>query len=175
MKKLFLIGMILGSVAQATSSISSSGSKKRDLVQSIEAVLERGRHDMQIVQAGSGDSMVRAYIEHKYQDDRNVFKNYRFVSNANDTVVDQEVAGTLDRARVLPIVEDSLSRWSQATGSDLSSKSLPMFSSLLKMKNLEFGFDGFEQNGCAAPTEFLLILDKSTGEVDGIDLNPCEE
>ena len=38
-----------------------------------------------------------------------------------------------------------------------------------------YGYDASEQNGCAAPTPYLLILDPKSKIVYGIDLFPCHE
>ena len=45
----------------------------------------------------------------------------------------------------------------------------------LVLRGAVFGFDGWEQNGCAAPTYLLLVLDTATPFVYAIDLNPCDE
>jgi len=38
-----------------------------------------------------------------------------------------------------------------------------------------FAFDGFGQNGCAAPTSYLIVLDVKGKAGYGVDLNPCSE
>ena len=38
-----------------------------------------------------------------------------------------------------------------------------------------FGFDGYEQNACAASMSYLLVIDPKNQRGYGIDLNPCEE
>jgi len=38
-----------------------------------------------------------------------------------------------------------------------------------------YGYDAGEQNGCASPTPYLLILNPKTKTVYGINLYPCQE
>lgn len=45
----------------------------------------------------------------------------------------------------------------------------------LAAQGFDLAFDGWAQNGCAAPTAKLLILDAASGGVRGIDVTPCRE
>ncbi|MBI3017637.1 MAG: hypothetical protein HYY62_06565 [Deltaproteobacteria bacterium] len=46
---------------------------------------------------------------------------------------------------------------------------------LLILSGAEFGFDAHAQNGCAAATPYLLILDTKLQKVYGIDLHHCTQ
>ena len=38
-----------------------------------------------------------------------------------------------------------------------------------------FGYDAGQESGCAAPTDFLLVIDPKGKKVYTIELTPCDE
>lgn len=114
-------------------------------------------------------SMVKQYIFAKNAGDKELAQGYRWVSNSSKLTSDEQVAGTL-------LYRSAKSEFKGIEG--LSEKQATFAQELItEIHNLggSFGFDGFEQNGCAAPTFFLLILDVEGKKVYGIDLSPCTE
>lgn len=45
----------------------------------------------------------------------------------------------------------------------------------LALRGFALAFDGWAQNGCAAPTAKLLVVDPESGGVRGVDVTPCRE
>lgn len=134
----------------------------QSLVSHIQKTLAEGRHDSGQTKSSDPLEMVKEYIAKKYEYDTEIFKGYRFVKDATSLTVDEPVAGLLKTSAVLHEVRSG--EGTEAVEAD--------FKALLKTQAV-FGFDGFEQNACAAPTPFLLVLDPANKTVYGIDLSPC--
>jgi hypothetical protein len=143
---------------------------KDALVLEMKASLESGRHDFYKIESSTPLDMVRAYIVKKYEGDEDLSAQYVFKDEARDLEEDVEVAGVLDREVALKVIDANLS-----DESPLRSKILENFDRLAAMEGVRLGFDAFAQNGCAAPTPFVLVIDTRGGEIDGIDLYPCAE
>lgn len=128
----------------------------------------RGNHTSVHVDAQDNDlELVKEYIMNALGGDTKEI--FRFVENWNKPlVVDTPIAGTLTTERAsTEIMESKVGTLKEAKVNSLVKK--------LIQAGAKFGFDGFEQNGCAAPTPFILIIDAESEMVYGVDLNPCSE
>lgn len=137
-----------------------------------------GRDDDYHVTGATPLDMVKSYVAAKYADDPDLRDGYTYQENAAALSEDEQVAGTLTNEVAIAQALDSVKGW-YSDEDDAASKA-----HLAKVKAAldaivkaggTFGFDGFEQNGCAAPTAFLLVLDAKSQMVYGVDLNPCQE
>jgi hypothetical protein len=138
----------------------------------IKDILTSGRHDFARAKAtASGDPMdlVKLSIKHRSEDDPDALKGYKFESSMSRYPQDEQVAGLFSSPAVA--VDQAVAMFKD----DPSQKDLKGHLETLKDLGVVFGTDGFEQNGCAAPTPYLLVIDTVGKTVDGIDLGPCEE
>ena len=126
---------------------------------------------------------VKAYIRAKYRDDTEIGDAYTFVDKGDTLVEDQTIAGTLETETALKLVDAAIASYydgydktadPDATAKARRAKVRELLEIIAKQGGT-FGFDGFEQSGCAAPTPWLLVIDRSHETVYGIDLNPCRE
>ena len=90
--------------------------------------------------------------------------------------MDQMQAGTLQPHSAFSMVQTSIDEY---MNDELDKKAIKeqAHTVLTRLHDFKviFGFDGFQQNGCAAPTPYLLVLDQNSKTVYGINLFPCEE
>jgi hypothetical protein len=114
--------------------------------------------------------LLNHYLDSKYKNDPDLRSYFLILKDSKKWTFDNFVAGTWPQKDVVTRIDEVLPE-KQKNRDEI----LKLFSKLLENPNLQFGYDGFEQNGCAAPTAFLLILDNLKGRVDGIDLVPCQE
>ena len=147
-------------------------------VDALEEIFSPGaRNDSFGVSSSTPITMVHQYIEKKYEADA---AGYKFVSDADSLTSDEQVAGTLKSAAAHDAVLDAFDGWmadsleNPEEAPALRQKAEKLIDGLIDA-GAAFGFDGFEQNGCAAPTAFLLVLDPKEKTVYGVDLNPCIE
>lgn len=126
---------------------------------------------------------VKAYIKAKYADDEEIGNEYKYVDNGDALVEDEAVAGTLAADTALKLADEVIGNYydgydetndPDATAKARHAKVKELLETVVKQGGT-FGFDGFEQSGCAAPTPWLLIIDKKHKTVYGVDLNPCSE
>lgn len=118
---------------------------------------------------------VKAYIKAKYEDDRDIGGDYKFVENGDELVEDEEIAGTFKTETAFQLVDEAIADYyDDKSSEDRRAKVRELLETIAKQGGT-FGFDGFEQSGCAAPTPWLLVIDKNHKTVYGIDLNPCSE
>ena len=115
-------------------------------------------------------NLLKQYLDSKYKNDPDLRSYFLTLKDSKKWTFDNFIAGTWPQKDVLSRIAEVLPE-NQKNREEI----LKLFSKLLENSNLRFGYDGFEQNGCAAPTAFLLILNTLEGRVDGIDLIPCQE
>jgi hypothetical protein len=129
------------------------------------------RHETrQLKKATDEMNLLKQYLDSKYKNDPDLRSYFLTLKDSKKWTFDNFIAGTWAQKDVLNRIAEVLPE-NQKNRDEI----LKLFSKLLENSNLRFGYDGFEQNGCAAPTAFLLILDTLEGRVDGIDLIPCQE
>lgn len=166
MKYLFL-PLILCAV-QAQASLSSDA-------RALEKLFGSMRGDSYSVHKGSALSMVKEYIRKKYKGDKESYEAYKFLQNAPGMQTDEQVAGTLTHQTAVSNVIDTIRyNYPKELVEKQVGKARHLMESLIE-EGAEFGFDGFEQNGCAAPSPFLLVIEKEKGRVSGFELEPCQE
>ena len=139
-----------------------------------------GRHDDQRVSGGTPLALVKSYIKAKYADDPEMAEGYELRSEAPAMLADEQVAGTLTKAVALRDSLETVGLWYQDWEETAAAKKARLDRVKAAIEKAAaagavFGFDGYEQNGCAAPTSYLLVLDPKNQRGYGIDLNPCEE
>lgn len=143
-----------------------------------EAVLAGpGRNDdFQVVGTSSLD-LVKSYIKAKWDDDPDMVSSYTYQANAPSLVEDEPVAGTMTKDVAVEEAVAAVTHWYDVRDPAADGRIAKVRSLLEAMDHggASFGFDGFAQNGCAAPTAFLLVIDPKAKVVYGVDLNPCEE
>jgi hypothetical protein len=132
-----------------------------------------GHHDFRQVTPAEPLFMVHDYLL-KYYGSESEMPKYQFVSKLDHIPVDELWAGTLlPEAALNEAVRAAQLSDRAIKGGGLASEAQQIFYRLFR-KNAVFGFNGLAQNGCAAATAFLLIIDPVSGTADGIDLYPCE-
>lgn len=167
MKKLILtLSLVIFSVSARAAAPKTLVAAKAEKLQ--ELVGEVARNDQYKVKPGSALTMVKGYIAAKYKDDTDLSEAYDYVENSKTLAIDTQIAGTVS-------LQTAIANFG---GEGWTAKQTKYAESLLReiaAAGGSFGFDGFEQNACAAPTPFLLVIDPKGGQVFGIDLSPCQE
>jgi len=141
-----------------------------EIILQIKNKLPSLRHDSRQLKSRSEMNLLKEYLDAKYKIDPELRSLFVMIKESDKWVFDNFIAGTFPRESLQIRISEVLSE-KHKKGDEI----LNLFLKLKEDSNLSFGFDGFEQNGCAAPTAFLLIMDNKRGRVDGIDLNPCQE
>lgn len=126
------------------------------LVLELAALFPNGMHTELDAQARQPLAMVEAFVMDAHH--ANIVRDYEWLEDAIELRSDELTAGTLLPEAVPGLVPG-------AAASAVATR--------LVAAGARFGFDGLWQNGCAAPTELLLVLDTASGTVYGIDLHPC--
>lgn len=137
--------------------------------------LSLGRHRTVNVDSNEVEKMLKDYVEIQHECSSDEFS---YLFNQTEMTADEKTAGTMLKSKVFGAVNKYLISWysedEEINLPEMLNKTNISLRNLIKM-GAEFGFDGYWQNGCAAPTYYLLIIDKNRQMVEGIDLNPCEE
>lgn len=144
-------------------------------VLAIKRALVAGRHDFERLpraQAGDPMSLVRAYLARKHAGDDEILAGYTYEPKLRAMAGDERVAGLFASPDVaIPAAVSAVASWADPALAELVRARLAKLAAL----GVTFGADGFAQNGCAAPTPLLLVVDPAGRTVDGIDLMPCDE
>ncbi len=132
------------------------------------------RNDYFQVVAETPLDMIKTYITKKHETiGPEIGAKYTYLPEARQFEIDKEIAGIFKTEEAKKLVLNSLLFSRQ--DDEKSYDKISAFMDKLMKAGATFGFDGFEQNGCASPTAFLLIIDQKGKQVIGIDLNPCDE
>jgi hypothetical protein len=148
-------------------------------VQELMGIYDYGRHGDEPVSSSEPLEMIREYLEVGHGEDD--VAEFELIADADAFQVDEMVAGTLPYDLALAEAVGNvewLYYYDEDAGEEVVAATEARVTELfeqLRDAGALFGFDGFEQNACAAPTSFLLVLDPDGGKVYGIDLTPCSE
>ncbi len=127
--------------------------------------------------------MVRDYLQVRYQGDRSIIDSFQIVLQATAIAADRSEAGMIDMSVAEQEVNREIDRrMKEASGLSAEKQNALAAQAALARQALShlvraevgFGYDGREQNGCAAATSYLLIFDGQSQRVFGIDLEPCD-
>jgi hypothetical protein len=144
-----------------------------DQVKGLEDQFPLGLNNTTTVQSTDPLTMVQQYVAAVYPD---YVATFQFQTNGMFTS-DTAVAGTVTADAARAEVHSWLTTEAQTEGVDVAvelKKADDRLDAILEAGG-SFGFDGYGENGCAAPTETLLVLDPAGPTVTNIDLNPCME
>lgn len=144
-------------------------------VLAIKRALVAGRHDFERLpraQAGDPMSLLRAYLARKHAGDEAILAGYAYEPRLRAIPGDERVAGLFASPDVaIPAAVSAVASWADPALVELVRARLTKLAAL----GVTFGADGFAQNGCAAATALLVVVDPVARTVDGIDLTPCDE
>lgn len=146
-------------------------------VGALRAIFSPGRNRDVRVDASEPMAMVRQYVEIMYEDAH----GFVFVENSHQFVADERTAGTMQAAAVVERLYRNLESLRRSSTPSVASASTPDvledetsgLVETLAASGAVFGFDGFNQSFCAAPTEMLLVLDRTQQMVHTVDIWPC--
>ena len=171
-RKLFGILLFLGALNLHSKNQNLLSNQESDaIILKIKNKIPSLRHDTrQLLKTTDEITLLKHYLDSKYKNDPDLRSLFLTIKDSKKWTFDNFIAGTWPQKDVFTRVQEVLPE-KQKNRDEI----LNLFTKLLENPNLQFGYDGFEQNGCAAPTAFLLILDNLRGRVDGIDLIPCQE
>jgi hypothetical protein len=120
--------------------------------------------------------LVKMYIKHSESDDPTALDGYKFnASMKAGFPSDQQVAGVFAQSAIPAMIDEATKDVEDTFQDGKASKDVKKHLQNLVNLGVLFGTDGFQQNGCAAPTIYLLVIDTAGKTVDGIDLTPCDE
>jgi hypothetical protein len=140
--------------------------------------LTSGMHDFargKPKQSAEPMELVKMFIKHSESDDPEALKGYKFETALKGFPSDEQKAGTFAPASVNGMISDAAKTVEDTFQDGDTSKKVKQHLQTLQGLGVIFGSDGFQQNGCAAPTTYLLVIDTADKTVDGIDLAPCDE
>ncbi len=124
------------------------------------------------VNSGNALEMVKSYANQWLGGDTQGFK---FVENASSIATDANEMGTTDSY----ITTRELSSVAEYLAKDQSPANLRRFFTAtindLSSAGASFGYNAAAQNGCAAPTYELLVIDPTAQKVYSLDMMPCHE
>jgi hypothetical protein len=120
------------------------------------------------------EDALKGYVKAKYsKDDPDALKNYKYKTNSNTFETDTQEAGTVSNSTAWSVIENDIDQWEDGVN-PAKAKAKAAFDDLVQ-QGAVFGYDGFEESGCAAPTDFLLVIDPKGKKVYTIELTPCDE
>lgn len=153
-----------------------------DIAQAVDELRELffdGRSSDANVASSAPLEMVKEYIQDRYYDDPDILDEYEFVENAAEFVADEPIAGTI---QLQPVIDEAVGQLEWLYEWNLEPEEIAPLQDratraiqAMVAAGAALGFDGFDQNYCAAPTYMLLVLDPATQRVEGVDLSPCTE
>src|SRR5205823_2881622 len=102
------------------------------------------------------ENALHGYVEKAYADDKDMQKGYVYKTHSGTFQSDTREVGTVSGTRAWSVISgdmanDSMSKTAQA-------KAKAAFDDLVGAGAV-FGYDGGQESGCAAPTDFLLVID----------------
>ncbi|MBW2528860.1 MAG: hypothetical protein JRI23_32090 [Deltaproteobacteria bacterium] len=148
-------------------------------VDELHEIFFDGRWQSVGVESSEPLEMVRQYLEDLYYGDEEMLEEYQYVENSPSWYWDEPIAGTIQAQVVMDEAVGQLEwlyEWSHEPEeiAQIQDQATRAIQSLISAGAV-FGFDGYEQNYCAAPTSMLLVLDTAESHVYGVDLSPCTE
>jgi len=154
-----------------------------DAVGTLEGVFDGGMHDDAKVSSTEPLEMIKEYLADpdQYGADASEFE---IIENATQWETDVQKAGTISKEMAIDAVHEAIDGWmlDWLNGEDGAEDKVARWHGEAKTaldalieQGVVFGFDGFAQMGCAAPTTKLLVIDPKSKMVFGIDMNPCSE
>jgi hypothetical protein len=151
-----------------------------DMADELAEIFYDGRHIYVNTESNNPYAMVREYILDTNDYEEEEVREYKFTWWSKEIYVDEQVAGTLKFGAAIRAVTEGtdfldLYENNEHNKNIKRRRRAQAIMRQLKKKGAVFGFDGFWQSACAAPTPMLLIMDKKNRFVYGIDLNPCME
>jgi hypothetical protein len=142
-------------------------------------VLTSGQHTFargSAKQSADPIELVKMSIRHNESDDPTATDGYKFnASMKAGFPSDVQVAGIFAPSAIPAMIDEATKDVDDTFQDDKTSKTVKEHLDNLVKLGVLFGTDGFQQNGCAAPTIFLLVVDTAGKTVDGVDLTPCDE
>lgn len=152
-----------------------------DAVAALESaeILPGPGHNDEVAASGATPlDAIKAYVDYEYDSDPEDGTDFKFVSDADGFDIDDEVAGTFTLDVAIKEVLAAIDGNDQTHDENITVNRGDEVTALMKSiaaAGGTFGFDGFGQNGCAAPTAMLLVVDPTDKTVYAVDLNPCSE
>lgn len=120
--------------------------------------------------------LLKSFVEKSNEGDTEILAEYVWEQNASTYTTDEAKAGLLSASEAKAMLLDSLDYWYE-DAEDLAQMKAAATAKFdaIAAGGAVFAYDGFWQHGCAAPTPFLIVIDKSKKSAFGLDLNPCSE
>jgi hypothetical protein len=148
---------------------SSFASSEKELFSLFAGGPQRGGDVYSVTSTTPIVDALHGYVNKKYSDDKDIRDGYTFKSNAGWNTDTSEV-GTVSDKDAWSVIANDVSERSKAE----QAKAKSAFDALVKAGAV-FGYDAGEESGCAAPTDFLLVIDPKGKKVYTIELTPCDE
>jgi hypothetical protein len=150
-------------------SISPFASAEQKLFAVFDGNAQRGGDVYDVDSTHPIEDALKGYVKAKYsKDDPDALTNYTYKTNSNTFQTDTQECGTIDNSLAWKVISGDIDN---AGDKD---KAKASFDDLVQ-QGAVFGYDGFEESGCAAPTDFLLVIDPKGKKVYTIELTPCDE
>jgi hypothetical protein len=150
-----------------------------EAVDELHEIFFDGRWNSTPVDSSEPMQMVEEYLQDLYFGDEETYEEYSYVADASQWHWDDTIAGTIQAQVVIEEATGQLEwlyEWSHEPEqiAEIQDRATRALQSLISAGAV-FGFDGYAQNSCAAPTSMLLVLDTADTYVHGVDLSPCTE
>src|SRR5262249_53302007 len=113
---------------------------------------------------------LKDYVKESNTSDPSIARDYTYRLNSSGFEQDTKAAGTVSNE----VAWRTIAADSKALSAADKAKAKRAFDALSEMGAV-FGYDGFQESGCAAPTDYMLVIDVSGKKVYTIELTPCDE
>ena len=149
---------------------SAFGSAEKRLLSVFDDRAQRGGDTFSVPSTSPIRSALQGYVAKAYADDADSVNGYAYKVGSGSFNSDTSEAGTVSNALAWSVISGDLSDATKAR----QAKAKAAFDDLAGMGAV-FGYDAGQQSGCAAPTDFLLVIDAKGKKVYTIELTPCDE
>lgn len=149
---------------------SSFAASEKELFSLFSGGPQRGGDSYSVTSTTPIVNALKGYVQKKYSDDKDIRDGYTFKTNASWNT-DTSEAGTVSNADAWSVIEGDMKDGYSAKD---RAKAKSAFDALVRAGAV-FGYDAGEESGCAAPTDFLLVIDPKGKKVYTIELTPCDE
>jgi hypothetical protein len=130
--------------------------------------------------------LLKSFVETAYEGDEELLAEYVWEANASTYTTDERKAGILSASEAKDMLLGSIQYWYDSwDGEPLENGQVFSLADMktkagaklddIAANGAVFAYDGYWQHGCAAPTPFLVVIDKTKKAAYGLDLNPCRE
>jgi hypothetical protein len=159
--------------SEALSSSSTVTKAEKDLLAVFNVGPQNGGTTYHVASTDPIEAALKDYVKQANKDDPDSVSGFSYHLNASGIETDTQAVGTISNADAWSTIRHDLSDYLQGSAAG-KAKAKKAFDALTS-QGVVFGYDGWQESGCAAPTDFLLLIDPHGKTVFTLELTPCDE